>query len=118
MSQHKFITMHNGSEIVVTMGWDRPLQGFFMFIMEVDSKPLIAGETENEDEPVYLFNCLDQHDAHPREISGYLFELIDREIVIPQEMLNELLSDSTHNVGNKIVEHRYVNGKYVREQTL
>lgn len=118
MSQHKFITTRGDSEIIVTMGWDRPLQGFFMTIMEVESKPPIAGEAENEDEPVYLFNSLDQHDSHPREISGYLFELIDREIVIPQEMLDELLSDSTHNVGNKIVEHRYVNGQYVREQTL
>lgn len=117
MSQHKFITTHGDSEIVVTMGWDRPLQGFFMSIIKVNAEPS-ASETEDKDNPVYLFNCLDQHDSHPREITGYLFELIDREIVIPQEMLNELLSDSTHNIGNKIVEHRYVNGKYVREQTL
>ena len=114
MSVHTFTTQHGDDEIVVTMGWDCPLQGFFMTIV----KKTKTGEADNEHNPVYLFNCLDQQDAHPREISGYLFELGHQDIVIPQEMLNELLSDSRHNIGNKIVDHRYVNGKYVREQTL
>ena len=114
MSQHKFTTMHDNDEIVVTLGWDRPLQGFFMTIVK---KPN-PGKTIDEHNPVYLFNCLDQDESHPREISGFLFELAHRGIVIPQQMLNELLSDNTDNIGNKIVDHRYVNGEYVREQML
>lgn len=114
MSQHRFTTMHDNDEIEVTLGWDRPLQGFFMTIVK---KPKDS-KKDAEHNPAYLFNCLDQAQSHPREISGFLFELVHRGIVIPQEMLNEVLSDNTNNVGNKIVEHRYVNGEYVRDQIL
>ena len=114
MSQHRFTTMHDNDEIVVTLGWDRPLQGFFMTIIKNPKD----GKEDAEQDPVYLFNCLDQDESHPREISGFLFELAHRGIVIPQEVFNEVLSDNTNDVGNKIVDHRYVNGKYVREQSL
>lgn len=38
MSQHYFYTQHNGMKTVVLMGWDRPLQGFFLVVQKEDDK--------------------------------------------------------------------------------
>ncbi|MCG7988409.1 MAG: hypothetical protein JAY80_13720 [Candidatus Thiodiazotropha lotti] len=115
MSVHNFSTQYGDDEIVVTMGWDRPLRGFFMTITRIDPSP--EGDTEDEEEH-FLFNNLEQHITHPKDINGYLFELEHRGIDVPVQMTSEVLMDGANDVGNKIVDHRYVNGKYVREQTL
>ena len=65
MSVHSFTTRHGGDEIVVTMGWDRPLQGYFMTISKTNSE---------DEEEHFLFNNLEQHITHPKDIEGYLFE--------------------------------------------
>lgn len=36
MSQHHFHTIHNGQETHILMGWDRPMQGFFLVIEKED----------------------------------------------------------------------------------
>ena len=115
MSVHSFTTRHGGDEIVVTMGWDRPLQGYFMTITRIDSNP--EGNTEDE-EKHFLFNNLEQYITHPKGIEGYLFELGQRRIHVPEQMISEVIMDGISNVGNKYVIHRFENGKHVREQTL
>ncbi|MEW7996794.1 MAG: hypothetical protein AB2825_20420 [Candidatus Thiodiazotropha endolucinida] len=116
MSIHTFTTMLGDDEIVVTMGWDRPLQGFFMTITRINPKS--SGEADVEDEEHFLFNNLEQQISHPKGIEAYLFELEHRGIEVPEKMINEVLADGMHNVGNKIVEHTRVKGIYKREQTL
>ena len=118
MSLHKFTTQLRNIELVVTMGWDRPLQGFFMTIIQTNLEPAPVGEENEEDDEIYLFNNLEQHVSHPKGIEAYLFELEHRGIEVPEKMINEVLADGMHNVGNKIVEHTRVNGIYNREQTL
>ena len=118
MSLHKFTTQFGNTELVVTMGWDRPLQGFFMTIIQTDSESASAGEENKEDDEAFLFNNLEQHVSHPKGIEAYQFELEHRGIEVPEKMINEVLADGMHNVGNKIVEHTCVNGIYNREQTL
>jgi len=118
MSLHKYTTQPRNIELVVTMGWDRPLQGFFMNIIQTNLEPASSGEKTEEDEEVFLFNNLEQQVSHPKGIEAYLFELEHRGIEVPEQMINEVLADGMHNVGNKIVEHTRVNGIYNREQTL
>ena len=115
MSVHTFTTRQGNDQIVVTMGWDRPLQGYFMTITRIDSNP--EGNTEDEEEH-FLFNNLEQHITHPKDIEGYLFELAHRRINVPEQMTSEVIMDGVRNVGNKYVSHRFENGKHVREQTL
>ena len=109
MSVHTFTTRHGGDEIVVTMGWDRPLQGYFMTITKTNSE---------DEEEHFLFNNLEQHITHPKDIEGYLFELAHRRINVPEQMTSEVIMDGVRNVGNKYVTHRFENGKHVREQAL
>lgn len=117
MSQHRFTTTLGDTEIVVSMGWDRPLQGFFMTIIKGSLEPPIS-TNEDSGEEVYLFNNLEQTVSHPKELTAYLHELENRGIEIPEQMIAEVTRDGEYNVGNKLVEHGYIRGKYVREQTL
>ena len=117
MSLHRFTTRLGDSKIVVTMGWDRPLQGYFMSIMQLKSTPSAFAD-DVEEEGGYLFNHLDQIESNPRELTAYLFELENRGIEIPQRMIDEVTMDGVRNVGNKIVDHCYVGGEYVRDQKL
>ena len=78
---------------------------------------LIGGDVE-EEVGSYLFNHLDQIESNPRELTAYLFELENRGIEIPQRMIDEVTMDAVCNVGNKIVDHYYVGGEYVRDQKL
>lgn len=99
MSQHYFNTQHQGRPIRVLLGWDRPLQGFFMVIERMDAK---------DDESDYLYSNLTDEDlpvSQPQEIAPYLQRLEEFGIVIPQKMLPEVLSDREQNVGNKVVHH-------------
>ena len=117
MSLHCFTTKLGDAEIVVTMGWDRPLQGYFMTIMKL--KPVSSSALEDElEEDCYLFNNLEQTNSHPKELTAYRFELENRGIEIPQRMIDEVTMDDVRNVGNKVVEHCYVDGEYVREEQL
>ena len=118
MSLHKFTTQLGNIKIVVTMGWDRPLQGFFMTIIQTYLEPAQAGEEIEDDDESFLFNNLEQQVSHPKGIEAYQFELEHRGIEVPEKMINEVLADGMHNVGNKIVEHTCVNGIYNREQAL
>ena len=119
MSLHRFTTTLGDIKIVVTMGWDRPFQGYFMSIMQLKSTSFaLAGGDVEEEEGSYLFNHLDQIESNPRELTAYLFELENRGIEIPQRMIDEVTMDAVCNVGNKIVDHYYVGGEYVRDQKL
>lgn len=95
MSQHVFETIKDGREITVLMGWDRPLQGFFLVIDYVDS---------DGDEP--LWSNLTHHDPpHPKSLDSFLAVLKEFEITIPKSMIAELLQDQVKNAGNKQISH-------------
>lgn len=109
MSQHHFYTMHNNEISHVLLGWDRPLNGFFMVI----EKPSDKG-----DKP--FWSNLDKSDwddvAHPNNLSEFLVVLSNLSISIPQQMHNELLQDQLENMGNKEIVHCIKNGIYQRHK--
>ena len=74
------------------MGWDRPLQGFFMVI-----------EKESKDEP--LWSNLDQDESHPKTLEPFMQVLNQYGISLPEEMLNSVKQDGEDNIGNKSVIH-------------
>ncbi len=116
MSQHRFTTQLDDIEIVVIMGWDRPLQGFFMSIIQVSPEPKESSDQEAEAEDVYLFNNLEQSLSHPKELTAYLCELDNRGINLPEQMIAEVTMDGVRNEGNKFVVHSIVDGKHIRNQ--
>ncbi len=76
---------------LIEMGWDRPMQGFFMTV-EAPGGGL-------------LFDNLEQKDPFPKGINGFLEELKQLGIELPQTMIDGVLADGMHNIGNKIVVH-------------
>src|SRR5581483_5231448 len=96
-------TLFHREPVVVYMGWDRPLQGFFMFI----ERPACG-----DDDCRYLYSNLDEEEPHPKTIGRYLDVLRCLEISIPDEMIDEVLRDGRENFGNKTIEHRIIDGRY------
>lgn len=99
MSQHVFNTRYQGKPITVMMGWDRPLQGFFMVIEEID-----------RDEEHCIYSNLD--DPTLGSLTGlaptiqpFINKLNELSISVPKEMLDGVTLDGVYNVGNKTAHY-------------
>jgi hypothetical protein len=112
MSQHYFFTQHQGEPIKVFMGYDKPLDGYFMVIEKEEDS-----DNDDEDDDGLLYSNLFEEYSHPNNLDGYLAVLKTMNIVVPQQMLDEIKQDFLHRVGNKVVYHTLHNGQYSREQT-
>jgi hypothetical protein len=100
MSQHHFNTEFKGQPCKVMMGWDRPLQGFFMTIEQADSD----GETDfiysNLDDPaLFPFNGL------PQTLEYFQEKLDELGLTLPPLMIKEINKDAARNVGNRFVTY-------------
>ena len=105
MSRHYFKTKYSGKPVEVLMGYDRPLQGFFMVIDYLE---------EPEEDDGYIFSNLWQDDPHPKTLQPYLEKLEELKISVPPEMIIEIEKDGRENMGNKNVRHSMNDGTYTR----
>lgn len=97
MSQHVFASEYQGKPISILMGWDRPLQGFFM-VIEVDG----ADEyiyTNLDDPTLAPFHGL------PDSIDHFVEKLGELGLALPARMVQEIQNDSLANVGNRYVTY-------------
>ncbi len=114
MSQHYFSTEHEGEPIRVVMGYDRPLDGYFMVI----EKEFKYEYEEGDEDDTLIYSNLFEENSHPNNLDGYLAVLTAMNIAVPQQMLDEIKQDFLHRVGNKVVYHTLDNGQYSREQIV
>jgi hypothetical protein len=110
MSQHFFTTTHEGRPVELLMGWDRPLQGFFMLVSRGD-----AGDDEVE----YLYCNLDDHalvrcGGLPAAMDHFVVQLRALGIEVPPAMLAEVERDAEVNAGNRFVVYDS-DGRVARE---
>lgn len=105
MSRHRYRTQHQGRPVMIDMGWDRPLQGYFMMVVRADAA---------DSEDMFLFDNLAQTVSHPATLQPFLEQLERMSITVPEEMIEEVDRDGRENCGNKYVEHAYANGGYLR----
>lgn len=127
MSQHLFSTTHNGECITVMMGWDRPMQGYFLIIerdldLGDEAMNLDDPDLENEDD-----NCQDDFDLYvycnlydpclkggiTKDFGYYYEKLKELNIEVPTELLENVYQDAGENAGNKFVNYSYLNGNLV-----
>jgi hypothetical protein len=104
MSQHTYITKHQGRPITIQMGWDRPLQGFHMVIWYMD---------QSSDDDQYLYSNLEDMDlpaAQPSSLDPFLQRLIQLGIEVPSSMVALVHLDGEANTGNSQTAHT----KFVR----
>ena len=99
MSQHIFNTSHEGQPVTIMMGWDRPLQGYFLVVM-----------TDDEAQERYIYSNLKDPvltgcNGLPESIEYFCEKLTELGIEVPAEMLEGVEMDGIFNVGNKIAHY-------------
>jgi hypothetical protein len=107
MSRHFFETTYKGKPISILMGYDRPMNGFYMVI-----------DYTHEADDGYIYSNLSNTDAYPKGLETYRKKLNELGIQVPDEIFKELESDQRRKIGNKTVRHSVVNGQYQRKGTL
>lgn len=86
MSRHTFpAKSKDGKRLVVTIGWDPGLTGYFMTIQKAAN---IGARS------AFLFNNLMQEDSHPKSLDVYLSILVSLGIDIEKELIQKLNADA------------------------
>lgn len=97
MSQHLVKTQYDGQAVVVQLGWDRPLAGFYCVVEAADNQG---------DEYVYSnltdVQLLDSHGLSP-DLSYFEAVLQRLGIRVPAAMFQATREDAANNVGNRVV---------------
>lgn len=108
MSQHTFnTTTSSGSRVQVLMGWDRPLQQFFLVVEELSSpERQDRGDGQEDDECPYLYSNLSDVDSMGmQDLDFFCEKLRGLGIAIPDLMVKEIELDKFNNVGNRYVAY-------------
>lgn len=114
MSIHTLEIKHQDRPLRVSLGWDRPTQGFFMTLLYLDGQPafpeLAALDEDDEnfdDQPWVYHNMfdLDLGGRQPGNLDHFLGKLGEFQIVVPDTMIAAVQQDAESNVGNRVVEH-------------
>lgn len=92
MSQHILEIASAHDVTTVTIGWDRPMAGYFMTVYREGKHAQPAGE-----------ECLYDTDDLPEVVTvdGMKQALMTLGIECPQEMFTQVQSDCRHGVGNR-----------------
>lgn len=96
MSRHHLRTVRGTSPLLVVMGYDRPLNEFFLQLW--DDAPGVEDE-----EPAY--SSLDDAAADWRDIATVVRRLAELDVQVPRSMINAVVADGVQRAGNRIVEH-------------
>lgn len=115
MSQHRFTTECNGSPISILMGYDYPLDGYFMVIERLSTGTDDVSDDKDHEADEYLYSNLYEVESHPKSLACYQQKLAELNIEVPAQMLEEIIEDRAQRVGNKFVRHSFIDGVYFRQ---
>lgn len=96
MSRHHLRTAESGVPTLVVMGYDRPLNEYFLQLWA-------DGPGADADEPTY--SSLDEPAADWRDIATVIRKLGDLGVQVPRSMIDAVVADGVQRAGNRIVEH-------------
>lgn len=114
MTRHRLETTHENRPVHIVIGWDRHLQGYFMFIERVDVEDPGA-----DDEDLYLYsNLVRAEESHPRNLDPFLDVLKGLSLGLPAELVQELAHEKNANTGNKLVHWTKQGEKVTRNQVF
>ncbi len=86
------------------MGWDQSLQDYFLIVF----KPYV-----DKNRPFY--SSITSNNGERFKILAPLLEILNTlAILVPQEMIDEVMEDGKKNIGNKNVFHSLTYGFYKR----
>jgi len=98
MTQHYYPTEHQGKPATIMMGWDRPLQGFFMVIEDGQNRGKYI--YSNLDDPELI-----QFGGLPPCLDPFLAKLEALGLSVPDVMLDAIELDAALNEGNRRGEY-------------
>jgi len=101
MSQHLVSTTLNEKPIEIMLGWDRPLQHFYMAPLA----PEDYFEDDESSEAIAFFKAFSALSVQATYADGTakLKELVARlQVAIPAEVFIEVEKDGCQNIGNRI----------------
>jgi hypothetical protein len=96
MSRHHLRTVVAAVPMVVVMGYDRPLDEYFLQLWA-------DGPGADADEPTY--SSLDEPAANWRDIDTVIRKLGALGVRVPGSMIDAIVTDAVSQAGNRIVEH-------------
>ena len=96
MSRHHLCTTRGAGPVLVVMGYDRPLNEFFLQLWD-------DGPEAEADEPAY--SSLDEPAADWRDIATVVRRLKELDVAVPRSMIDAVVADGVQRAGNRIVEH-------------
>ena len=91
MSQHYYKTICHGKPVRIQIGWDKPLQGFYLVVLDLNND-------------VYLYSNLEETESHPPVLDSFLDKLKVLGIELPDEIISAVLSDKQNNAVNKLTD--------------
>lgn len=100
MSQHVLRTEHNGRPVTVQLGWDRPLQQFYL-VVSCDQ----AGSGADDEDFIYS-NLADPQALDCKDLDYFEQKLQELNISVPKSMLREVWNDAGFNVANRHVTYQ------------
>lgn len=102
MSRHHFDTTHKGFPVTVILGWDRPMDYFFLMI----HKPAeLIDDTMLVEDDDFLYSNLHEIDPFGHDLDYYREVLRRFQIVVPESMFIQVERDQELNTGNRVVWH-------------
>ncbi|MFK1437582.1 hypothetical protein ACIU0H_28540 [Pseudomonas aeruginosa] len=102
MSRHYFDTVHKGFPITVVLGWDRPLDYFFLVIHKPTE--LVDGAMKVVDDD-HLYSNLHERNPFNLDLDYYRQVLRLFGITVPESMFIEVQHDADRNAGNRNITH-------------
>ena len=97
MYQHYFDTSLGDEPITVMLGWDRPLQGYFMLIESTQRDGYIYSNLED----IELVKC----GGFASSLDYFIDKMRELGVAVPSRMLAEVGADGESNVGNRYVAY-------------
>lgn len=103
MSRHYFDTFHKGYPITVLLGWDRPMDYFFLVV----EKPTeLIDDTMKVESDDFLYSNLHESDPFNHGLDYYREVLRHFQIGVPESMFIQVQRDRESYTGNRVAKHR------------
>lgn len=109
MSQHIFSTAVDGKPVSVMLGWDRPLQQYFMVVEwdvefpQNDSEDCLSSNLFDKH---YLYSNLFDKQAAGQDIEYFKEKLEALGVQVPGTMFTQACMDRRENAGNRICNYQ------------
>ncbi|ABI58396.1 hypothetical protein [Nitrosomonas eutropha] len=103
MSRHYFDTFHKGFPITVLLGWDRPMDYYFLVV----EKPAeLIDDTMKVESDDFLYSNLHESDPFNHGLDYYREVLRHFQIGVPESMFIQVQRDRESYTGNRVAKHQ------------